>query len=133
MMRYLHDPHMKVTPAKAGVQNLEVILDFPLRGQARLRGNDGKRRPVLPMNFLDSFFTAEPQRSLRVHSIKTNREKTIGFMETFQDVIERCIYRAGCFIWRYLPANKKFFSLRPLRLCGDHSLSSTPGVRQGCI
>lgn len=127
-MKYRHDSHMKCAPAKVGVQSLPIILDFPLRG------NDGKRRPVLPMNILDSFFTAETQRSLRGNSIKTNRETTIGFKSTFQDFVQRCLYRADCFICRYLPANKRFFSLRPLRLCGDNSLFGSPhGAEQECI
>ena len=73
-------------------------------------------------NNLKLFFTAETQRSLRVNLIKTNRETAIGFGSTFQDFFQFCIYRAECFIFRYLPANKRCFSLRSQRLCGENIL-----------
>ena len=77
---------------------------------------------IMAENIKELFFTAETQRALRVNSINPNRETAIGLMETLQDVIKRCIYRADSLVWRYLPANKRFFSLRSLRLCGENVL-----------
>jgi len=133
MTRYLHDSHMKVTSAKPGVQNLSIILGFPLWGQALLRGNDNrailqsvlKNDSIMAKNIKDLYLTAETQRSQRIHFRKTSRKTTTGFTETFQGIVQHATFCADCFICRHLPANKRFFSLRPLRLCGDHLLPFT--------
>lgn len=148
-MRYLQDSHMEITPAKAGVQNVELILDFLRGGQARLqasqkfrptsRGNDkhGLLQLVLMYdsimaeNILDSFFTAETQRAQRERSLICREIPANKIVCSAKTKLNK-ILKGGFKPNRRLPIGfNRIYPQRPLRLCGDNLLfGSTHGAEQ---